>query len=74
MQNKILKLLSRKHKMTPTDEIHESINLLKVSDICECNVLTFVNDAESVSRFNATISCAGYKPIDFSSSKNIRRR
>ena len=44
MQNKILNPLLRKHKMTPTDEIHESMNLLKVSDIYECNVLTFVND------------------------------
>ena len=44
MQDKILKLLLRKHKKTPTDEIHESMNLLKVSDIYECNVLIFVND------------------------------
>ena len=44
MQNKLLKLLLRKHRMTPTDEIHKNINLLKVSDIYECNVHTFVND------------------------------
>ena len=44
MQNKLLKLLLRKYRMTPTDEIHENMNLLKVSDIYECNVLTFVND------------------------------
>ena len=44
MQNKLLKLLLRKHRMTPTDEIHKNMNLLKVSDIYECNVLTFVND------------------------------
>ena len=44
MQNKLFKLLLRKHRMTPTDEIHKNMNLLKVSDIYECNVLTFVND------------------------------
>ena len=30
--------------MNSTDEIHKNINLLKVSDIYECNLLTFVND------------------------------
>ena len=44
MQNKLLKLLLRKHKMTTTDEIHKNMNLLKVSDIYECTVFTFVND------------------------------
>ena len=34
----------RKHRMTPTDEIHKNMTLLKVSDIYECTVLTFVND------------------------------
>ena len=43
MQNKLFKLLSRKYRMTPTDEIHINMNLLKVSDIYECNLLTFVN-------------------------------
>ena len=30
--------------MTPTDAIHKNRNLLKVSDIYEYSVLTFVND------------------------------
>ena len=33
MQNELLKLLLRKHRMTPTDEIHKNMNLLKVSDM-----------------------------------------
>ena len=44
MQNKLLNLLLRKHRMSPTDEINENMDLLKVSDIYECNLLTFVND------------------------------
>ena len=44
MQNKLLKLLFRKYRMSPTDEIHKSMNLPKVSDIYVCNVLTLVND------------------------------
>ena len=33
MQNKLLKLLSRKHGITPNDEIHNCLNILKVHDI-----------------------------------------
>ena len=44
MQNRLLKLILRKHRMTPTDESHKNMNLLKVSDIYECTVFTIVND------------------------------
>ena len=30
--------------MTPTNEIHKCMNILKVKDIYECSVLSFVND------------------------------
>ena len=31
-------------RRTPTDEIHKTVNMLKVKDIYECNVLSFVNN------------------------------
>ena len=42
-QNKLLKLISHNDRRTPTDEIHKTMNILKVKDIYECNLLSFVN-------------------------------
>ena len=70
--------------MTPTDEIHNYMNLLKVSDIYEWNVLTFVNDIimkrcpDSMQLYfqkrHNLYDVRVKKTIDCSSSKNIRRR
>ena len=38
-QNKLLKLILHKDRRTPTDEINKTMNILKVKDIYECNVL-----------------------------------
>ena len=43
-QNKLLKLILHKDRRTPTDEIHKTMNILKVKDIYECNVLSLVNN------------------------------
>ena len=44
MQNKLMKLLLRLRRMTPTNELHMHLNILKVSDIYKSNVLSFVNE------------------------------
>ena len=44
MQNMLMKLLLRLDRMTPTNELHTTLNMLKVSDIHKCNVLGFVNE------------------------------
>ena len=44
MQNKLMKLLLRLRGMTPTNELHMHLNILKVSDIYKSNVLSFVNE------------------------------
>ena len=40
----MLKLILHKDRRTPTDEIHKTMNILKVKDIYEGNVLSFVNN------------------------------
>ena len=44
VQNKLLKLVSGKDKMTPTDECYKCMNILKVENTYEWNALPFVND------------------------------
>ena len=44
MQNKMMKLLPRLRRMTPTNELHMPLNILKVSDIYKSNVLSFFNE------------------------------
>ena len=42
-QNKLLKLMLHIDRRTPTDEIHKTMNILKVKDIYEGTVLSCVN-------------------------------
>ena len=42
--NKLMKLLLRLRRKTPTNELHMHLNILKVSDIYKSNVLSFVNE------------------------------
>ena len=44
MQNKLMKLLLRLRRMTPTNELHMHLNILKVTGIYKSNVLSFVNE------------------------------
>ena len=44
MQNKLMKLLLRLRQMTPTNELHMHLNILKVSDNYKSNILSFVNE------------------------------
>ena len=44
MQNKLMKLLLRHRRMTPTNELHMHLNILRVSDIYKSNALSFVNE------------------------------
>ena len=43
-QNKLMKLLRRLRRMTPTNELHMHLNILKVSDNYKGNFLSFVNE------------------------------
>ena len=52
MQNKLIKLLLRLRRMTPTSQLHMHLNILKVSDIYKSNVLSFVNEILSGSSYN----------------------
>ena len=47
IQNKILKLLSNFDRRTFTNELHHQLSLLKVVDIHNVNVLSFVNECRS---------------------------
>ena len=42
--DKLIKLLLRLRRMTPTNELDMHLNILKVSDIYKSNVLSFVNE------------------------------
>ena len=42
LQNKLLKVLSKKHYMHPTNELHNYLKILKVNDLVEQEILTFV--------------------------------
>ena len=44
LQNKLMKMLLRIDRLTPTEALHRKLNILKVRDIYECNLLSFVND------------------------------
>ena len=46
MQNKLLKLLLHLDRLTPTNKLHKHLNILKISDLCKCSVLSFVNDTQ----------------------------
>ena len=43
IQNKLLKLLLQRDRLTPTDILHKDLNILKVHDIYKVNILCFVN-------------------------------
>ena len=43
LQNKLLKLLTKKERRYSTNELHKSLNILKVKHIYETSVLTFVH-------------------------------
>ena len=47
MQNKLMKLLLKIDRLTPTDTLHQTLNILKVSDIYQANISSFVNDIVS---------------------------
>ena len=44
LQNKLLKLLLKMDRDTPTYVLHAQMKILKVTDVATCKVLTFVND------------------------------
>ena len=43
IQNKLLKIITLQHYRTPTNELHKSLNILKVKDIQTVNIICFVN-------------------------------
>lgn len=43
LQNKLLKLLTKKDRLYSTNKLHNDLNLLKVKHIYEMSVLTFVH-------------------------------
>ena len=47
MQNKLLKLLLKWDRRTPTDLVHKELSLLKIDDIHIAKVLSFVNECRS---------------------------
>ena len=46
MQNKLLKLLLQLDKLTPTNILHNNLNILKINDLYKCSILSFVNDTQ----------------------------
>ena len=44
MQSKLLKLLLQLDRLTPTNILHKNLNILKISDLYRCSILSFVND------------------------------
>ena len=47
MQNKLLKLLLKWDRRTPTDLVHKELSLLKIDDVHIAKVLSFVNECRS---------------------------
>ena len=47
MQNKLMKLLLRLRRTTPTNELYMHLNILKLSDIYKSNVFSFLNTIRS---------------------------
>ena len=58
MQNKLLKLLLQLDRLTLTNVLHKNLNILKISDLYKCSVLSFVNDTQIVNaqKYLSTIS------------------
>ena len=46
MHNKLLRLLLHSDRLTPTNKLHRHMNILKISDLYKCSVLSFVNDTQ----------------------------
>ena len=44
LQNQLLKVLLKKDYRFPTDELHKSMDLLKINDIAEQEIVTFVHN------------------------------
>ena len=44
LQNQLLKVLLKKDYRSPTDELHKSMDILKVNDIAEQEIVTFVHN------------------------------
>ena len=47
MQNKLLKLLLKWDRRTPTDLVHQRLSILKIDDVRIAKVLSFVNECRS---------------------------
>ena len=47
IQNKLLKLLLKWDRRTPTDFVHHRLSILKVSDVHSAKILSFVNECRS---------------------------
>ena len=47
MQNKLLKLLLKWDRRTPTDLVHQRLSILKIDDVHNAKVLSFVNESRS---------------------------
>ena len=46
MQNKLLKLLLQLDILTPTNILHNNLNILKINDLYKCSIMSFVNDTQ----------------------------
>ena len=55
MQNKLLKLLLKWDRRTPTDLVHQRLSILKIDDVHIAKVLSFVNECRSC-RFQKCLS------------------
>lgn len=44
LQNKLLKVLTKKHHMYSTNDLHNDLNILKVEDLVDQEILTFVSN------------------------------
>ena len=44
LQNKLMKMLLNMDRLTPTNTLHHNLNILKVQDVFNCNLVNFVND------------------------------
>ena len=47
MQNKLLKLILKLDKLTPTNVLHRNMKILKIADVHVCNTLGVVNEMGS---------------------------
>ena len=44
LQNQLLKVLLKKDYRSPTNELHKSMDILKMNDIAEQEIVTFVHN------------------------------